>query len=67
MNADQLQGKWHQMRGAVKQQWGRLTDDDAIYIDGAQDKLIGRVEERYGVLRQEARRLVQRWLDDMAA
>ncbi len=67
MNADQLQGKWHQVKGAVKQQWGKLTDDDVIYIDGAQDKLIGRVEERYGVLRQEARRLVQRWLDDLTA
>jgi len=67
MNANQLQGKWHQMKGAVLQEWGKLTDDDVIYIDGAKEKLIGRVEERYGVVRKEARRLVQRWLDDMAA
>jgi uncharacterized protein YjbJ (UPF0337 family) len=54
MNKDQLQGKWHQMKGAVKAQWGKLTNDDLDEIDGNLERLIGIVQERYGYARERA-------------
>lgn len=66
MNADILKGKWKQLRGSVKGWWGRLTDDDLEQIDGLKDRLIGRVQERYGYAREEAAREVERRLDDWA-
>lgn len=61
MNWDQVQGKWKQMKGSVKQQWGKLTDDDLEVIDGQKDKLVGRLQERYGITREEATRQVRDW------
>lgn len=58
MNNDIMKGKWNQFKGEVKKQWGDLTDDDLRQIDGEQDKLVGRVQERYGYTRQEAQREV---------
>jgi uncharacterized protein YjbJ (UPF0337 family) len=54
MNKDQLQGKWHQMKGAAKAQWGKLTNDDLDEIDGNVERLIGIVQERYGYAREQA-------------
>ena len=54
MNTDQLSGKWKQMRGAVKQQWGKLTDDDLEVIAGKRDSLIGKLQERYGMAKEDA-------------
>ena len=54
MNKDQLQGKWHQMKGTVKAQWGKLTNDDIDEIDGNLERLIGIVQERYGYARDRA-------------
>ena len=54
MNRDILQGKWKQMRGQVKSWWGNLTDDDLNVIDGNRDKLIGKLQERYGYSREKA-------------
>ncbi len=65
MNSDQLAGKWKQMKGAVKQQWGKLTDDDLAMINGDRDKLIGRVQERYGIAREEAQKRTDEWLQVM--
>jgi uncharacterized protein YjbJ (UPF0337 family) len=56
MNQDVLSGKWKQMRGQVKQWWGKLTDDDLDRIDGAMDKLAGTLQERYGWERDQAER-----------
>jgi uncharacterized protein YjbJ (UPF0337 family) len=61
MNWDQAEGKWKQMKGAVKQQWAKLTDDDLAFIDGKRDELIGRIQERYGITREEAEHQVDRW------
>jgi len=61
MNWDQIQGKWTQMKGAVKQQWGKLTDDDLEVIAGSKDKLVGRLQERYGIQKEEAQRQLDRW------
>ena len=58
MNTDQLEGKWKQLKGAVKQQWGKLTDDDLTFINGRGEELVGKVQERYGIARAEAQRRV---------
>ncbi|MFY9802405.1 MAG: CsbD family protein [Candidatus Acidiferrales bacterium] len=54
MNWDQLQGKWKQSQGKVREQWGKLTDDDLNVIAGKRDQLVGRIQERYGIAREEA-------------
>lgn len=61
MNWDQIKGNWKQAKGTLKQKWGQLTDDDLTRIDGQRDKLIGRVQERYGIAREEAERQVDEW------
>ena len=59
MNKDQLQGKWLQVKGAVKAQWGKLTNDDLDEIDGNLERLVGIVQERYGYARERAEKEVQ--------
>ena len=58
MNTDVLQGKWKQLKGEVKRQWGKLTDDELDMIEGNKDKLVGLVQERYGYARDKAAREV---------
>ena len=54
MNQDILAGKWKQMKGSLKQIWGKFTDDDIEQINGSYDKLIGMIQERYGHTREQA-------------
>lgn len=54
MNNDIAQGKWHQLKGQVQQQWGKLTDDDLDRIDGSSERFYGLMQERYGMGREEA-------------
>lgn len=56
MNEDIFQGQWKQLKGKVKQQWGKLTDDDLDLIDGNREELVGRIQERYGWERERAER-----------
>jgi uncharacterized protein YjbJ (UPF0337 family) len=63
MNRDVLKGKWHQLKGEVKAQWGKLTDDDLDRVEGDAEKLIGRIQERYGYARLDAQREVNVFLD----
>jgi uncharacterized protein YjbJ (UPF0337 family) len=58
MNWDQLEGKWKQYSGKVKEKWGKLTDDDLEVIRGRRDQLIGKIQERYGIVKQEAEKQV---------
>jgi uncharacterized protein YjbJ (UPF0337 family) len=58
MNADQLKGNWNQLMGRAKEQWGRLTDNDWKVIEGKRDQLVGKIQERYGIARDEAERQV---------
>jgi len=53
MNWDVIQGKWDQLKGSVKQQWGELTDDELTQINGDRDKLAGKLQERYGWAKTE--------------
>jgi len=59
MNWDQAKGNWKQLKGQVKSQWGKLTDDDLMMIDGHRDQLVGRIQERYGIEKDEAERRVK--------
>lgn len=61
MNWDQVQGKWKQVKGSAKERWGKLTDDDLDVIEGNKDKLVGRLQERYGIARDEAERQLDDW------
>lgn len=48
MNKEQFEGIWNQMKGKVKEKWGKLTDDDLTQINGRRDQLLGKLEQRYG-------------------
>jgi uncharacterized protein YjbJ (UPF0337 family) len=61
MNWDQIQGKWTQMKGSIKQEWGKLTDNDLDVIAGSKDKLVGKIQERYGIKKEEALRQFDEW------
>jgi uncharacterized protein YjbJ (UPF0337 family) len=58
MNWDQVEGKWKQAGGKVREKWGRLTDDDLQVIAGKRDQLIGKIQERYGIAKEDAARQV---------
>ena len=62
MNWDQVEGKWKQMKGDGKKQWGKLTDDDLEYMAGSRDQFVGRLQERYGVAKEEAQKQADEWL-----
>jgi uncharacterized protein YjbJ (UPF0337 family) len=61
MNWDRIEGNWKQFKGRARQQWGKLTDDELEQIKGHRDELIGRIQERYGIERDEAERQVRTW------
>jgi uncharacterized protein YjbJ (UPF0337 family) len=63
MNRDQIEGKWKELKGHAKVQWGKLTDDDLAMFDGTKDKLVGAVQQRYGYAREEAQRAVDEFWD----
>jgi uncharacterized protein YjbJ (UPF0337 family) len=63
VNTNILEGKWKQIRGEAKIQWGRLTDAELDQVAGSRDKLIGLIQEKYGYAQQEAERLVDRFLN----
>jgi uncharacterized protein YjbJ (UPF0337 family) len=64
MNSDTFKGQWMQLKGKIRQQWGKLTDDEVDQIQGNSEMLIGKIQERYGRSRDEAEREVNRWYDD---
>jgi uncharacterized protein YjbJ (UPF0337 family) len=65
MNWDQIEGKWKQMKGTVRQKWAKLTDDDLEYIAGNRDNFSGRLQERYGIAKEEAERQLDAWRNSM--
>ncbi len=69
MNRDTLKGQWMQVKGKIKQQWGKLTDDDLDQIQGNYEMLVGRLQERYGRSREEIEkeldRRFQKWEEPM--
>ena len=61
MNGDRIQGNWKQFMGRARQQWGKLTDDDLELVKGKRDELAGRIQERYGIAKDEAERQIDDW------
>jgi uncharacterized protein YjbJ (UPF0337 family) len=61
MNWDIVKGQWKQFRGKVKENWGKLTDDDLDRIEGKRDQLLGTVQQRYGMARDDAEEQVQKF------
>ena len=64
-NRDVLTGNWKQIRGKVKQTWGKLTDNDLTQIEGRFDELAGLVQERYGYTREKAEKEVTDFIEKM--
>jgi uncharacterized protein YjbJ (UPF0337 family) len=58
---DKISGNWKQFRGEVRKQWGKLTDDDLEQARGERDKIVGKIQERYGIAREEANRQLEDW------
>ena len=56
MNTDTIKGNWTQLKGKVKERWGKLTDDDLKVIEGKKDQLVGKLQERYGYAREKAQK-----------
>jgi uncharacterized protein YjbJ (UPF0337 family) len=61
MNWDIVEGKWTQFKGDIKKQWGKLTDDELDVIAGNREKLVGKIQESYGVSRDNADKQVNDW------
>lgn len=65
MNWDQVEGKWKQLKGSAREHWGEFTDSDLEVIAGNQEKLVGKLQERYGYAREQAQRVADDWLKSM--
>ena len=58
---EKIKGSWNQTKGAIKEQWGKLTDDDLMEIQGRRDQLIGKIQTRYGISQEQAEAQVSGW------
>ncbi len=67
MNWDQVEGKWKQYKGSFKEKWGKLTDSDLDVVAGKRDQLVGKVQERYGIAKEEAQKQVDEYVRTMRA
>ena len=65
MNWDRIQGEWKQMTSQIKSRWAKLTDEDLANVSAKKDQLVGKIQERYGVLRDEAEKQVEEWLSKL--
>ena len=67
MNWDQVQGKWTQVKGKAHEKWGKLTNDDLDVIDGKREQFVGCLQERYGILKEEAEKQVDEFAKTLDA
>ena len=61
VNWDQIEGKWKQFSGSARERWGKLTDDDFKMVAGKRENLVGRIQERYGLAKEEAEKQANEW------
>lgn len=66
MDWDRVEGNWMQLKGKIKEQWGKLTDDDLDVIAGKREQLEGKIQERYGKAKDAARREVDDWYNSQS-
>ncbi|MBK6687681.1 MAG: CsbD family protein [Deltaproteobacteria bacterium] len=62
MNWDQVEGQWLQLKGQVKAKWGKITDDELTTIAGKKDQLVGKLQEHYGIVKDDAERELDSWV-----
>jgi len=67
MNWDRIKGNWKQAKGEIRKQWGKLTDDDLDVIAGEREKLVGKIQDRYGIAKDEAEKQADEWLENYRA
>jgi uncharacterized protein YjbJ (UPF0337 family) len=60
-NWEQIAGKWKQIKGEAKKKWGALTDDELVQIDGNRDILVGKIQEKYGIAKEEVNQQIDEW------
>jgi uncharacterized protein YjbJ (UPF0337 family) len=65
MNWDRIEGRWKQLRGDARSEWGKLTDDDLDLVEGKRDILLGRLQERYGYAKERAEKAIDAWLSKL--
>jgi uncharacterized protein YjbJ (UPF0337 family) len=58
---DRIKGNWKQFTGSVREQWGELTDDEVMRMNGEREQLVGKLQEKYGMAREEANRQIDEW------
>jgi uncharacterized protein YjbJ (UPF0337 family) len=62
MNWNQIEGRWQTLSGQVKSHWAKLTDDDLKNVAGKKDQLVGKLQERYGIVKDEAEKQIDKWI-----
>lgn len=67
MNWTQIEGQWHQLSGQIKSQWAKITDDDLKNIAGKREHFVGKLQEHYGVLKDEAEKQLDKWIAKIPA
>jgi uncharacterized protein YjbJ (UPF0337 family) len=65
MNWDRIEGNWKQLKGRARAEWGKLTDDDVDVISGRREQLVGKLQERYGIARDDAERRADTWIQSL--
>jgi uncharacterized protein YjbJ (UPF0337 family) len=65
MNWNQVQGQWHQLAGQVKSEWAKLTDDDLANVAGKKEQFVGKLQEHYGIVKEDAETQIDKWLAKM--
>ncbi|MEO8965029.1 MAG: CsbD family protein [Gammaproteobacteria bacterium] len=63
-NEDIIKGKWKEIKGKVKQQWGKFTDDEVAQMQGSYEELLGNVQKKYGYQKEQAKQEIDEFLDD---
>jgi uncharacterized protein YjbJ (UPF0337 family) len=67
MNWDQIEGHWKEFKGSVRSKWGKLTDDDLDVIAGKREAFVGRLQQRYGMHKDQAERELDGWLRSISS
>jgi uncharacterized protein YjbJ (UPF0337 family) len=65
MNWNQIEGQWHQLAGQIKSEWAKFTDDDLKNVAGKREQFVGKLQEHYGVLKDDAEKQVDKWIAKM--
>ena len=65
MNWDRIEGNWKQFKGRARAEWDKLTDDDVDVISGRREQLVGKLQERYGIARDDAERRADSWIQTL--